>query len=115
MADLTVTITVSLPGVIEGTREEVSTVPPDYDDRDIRMFVGHAVESIGARLLGEKGFPAPVRLIMLGNAARLMRLEALVGATENDSLREVDALREPFTVDAPEAIERWGEGLFIEG
>jgi len=111
MADLIVRITVFLPGVIEDTREEVTQVPPDYAGEDIRQFVGHAVESIGTRLLREKDFPTPVRTAFLGNVARLIRLEQLIneGVAGTD-----DRVREPFEVDAPQAISRWGEGLLIE-
>jgi len=111
MSALTVTITVSLPGVIDGSRQEVTEVPPDYATEDIRQFVGHHVESIGTRLLREKDFPTPVRTAFLGNVARLIRLEQLIN---EDQTFSDDRLRELFSVDATEAISRWGQGLLIE-
>ena len=108
MSELTVTITVSLPGVIDGFREEIVQVPPDYAAEDIRQLVGHTVESIGTTLLREKDFPTPVRTAFLGNVARLVRLEQLLDDNSDESVHE------PFMVDAPEAIDRWGQGLLIE-
>lgn len=116
MSDLTVIIRAILPGTIDRTREEIVHVPEAYAEEDVRQFIGHAVESIGARMLREQQLPTPVRTTLLGNAARLSRLEELVNEFFQDhSLPSstLDRLRELFLVDAPEAIRRWG-GPVIE-
>lgn len=116
MSDLTVIIRAILPGQIDRTREEIVHVPDAYGEEDTRQFVGHAVESIGARMLREQQFPTPVRTTLLGNAARMSRLEELVNEFFQDhSLPSsvLDRLRELSLVDAPEAIARWG-GPVIE-
>ena len=71
MADLTISIRVSLPGIIDDSREETVTVPPDYAEQDIRYFVAHAVENIGPRLLRENDFPTPNQEAFFANVARL--------------------------------------------
>lgn len=112
MSDLTVSIRVSLPGTIEDSREETVTVPPAYAEQDIRYFVAHAVESIGARLLRDNDFPTPFLEAFFGNVARMARVEALVEEFgRDDSTPLLDALRELNLIDAPEAIRRWGEGV----
>ena len=111
MADLTVSIRVTLPGIIDDSREETVTVPPDYAERDILYFVAHAVENIGPRLLREDGFPTPNQEAFFANVARLARVEELIDIfNRNNSAPTplLDALRELHVVDAPEAIRRWG-------
>ena len=115
MADIVVTLTATLEGSdLDREYQEVVHVPPGYTPNDTRMLFAVAVENIGWHALDVADLPHPIRDALLGNDAKLVRLEALVRILARDWDETIprsvlDELREISLVDAREAFERWGQ------